>query len=53
VWARHWYATVERSTGFKPYSAPTSEPPPRLTPLVRACHTVYDRLAERRLNPHE
>ena len=32
VWSRHWYTTVERSTGFGP--APV-EPPPQLPPHLR------------------
>jgi len=51
VWARHWYANVERSTGFAPYAPPEIDPPARLTPLIRACDAIYERLAGRRLNP--
>lgn len=49
VWAKHWYANVERSTGFEPYAPSASEPPTRLLPLVRACERIYDQLLERRL----
>lgn len=49
AWARHWYANVERSTGFEPYTPPRSDPPARLLPLVRACERFYERLHERRL----
>lgn len=47
VWAPHWYANVERSTTFAPYT-PRDEPvPPHLEPTLAACQPLYDRLAER------
>ena len=34
VWAPHWYAGVEASTGFAPYSPGSGDPlPDRLAPL--------------------
>ncbi|HLW74488.1 MAG TPA: HAD family hydrolase [Gammaproteobacteria bacterium] len=49
VWAPHWYAAVERSTGFEPY-----EPrEPRLSDfqrlLVERCRPHYERLSAHRL----
>lgn len=45
VWAKHWYASVERSTGFAP---PEDEPPPRIPSALRAvherCRAIYDAL---------
>lgn len=45
VWAPHWYAAVERSTGF----APPADAPDTLTPfqreLAQACRPHYERLA--------
>lgn len=44
VWAPHWYARVEASTGFSP---PSDEPiavPPELEPVVAACRGPYARL---------
>lgn len=49
VWAKHWYANVERSTGFEPYAPSASEPPARLLPLVRECERIYKRIYARRL----
>jgi hypothetical protein len=53
VWAPHWYAAVEQSTGFGP-------PPPRVTslpgPLARVldeCRPFYERLAAFRLRAGE
>ena len=50
VWAPHWYANVERSTGFAPYRPP--EPlADRLRPLADACEPFYRRLHHHRLRP--
>jgi len=49
VWAPHWYATVEASTGFAPYDPSPVEVPPRLLPLVAAAQPFYDELAATRL----
>ena len=51
IWARHWYAGVERSTGFAPYR-PTDAPlADHLRPLAEACTPYYRRLYEHRLVP--
>jgi len=51
VWAPHWYAAVERSTGFgRPDPAP-AEVPARLRWLVDAAQPCYDELAAHRLRP--
>jgi hypothetical protein len=49
VWAPHWYAAVEASTGFGPYDPGPVEVPDRLRPLVEAARPYYDELAARRL----
>jgi len=49
VWAKYWYANVEKSTGFQPYT-PKNEPvPKRLESVLDACETLYQRLYEHRL----
>ncbi|WP_109505921.1 sulfotransferase family protein [Nocardioides speluncae] len=56
VWAPHWYAGVEASTGFAPYSPGSGDPlPERLWPLLDQCRPYYDALAPYRLqtNPEE
>jgi hypothetical protein len=50
VWAPHWYAGVEASTGFAPYSPGSGDPlPERLRPLLERCRPYYDALAPHRL----
>ena len=52
VWAPHWYAGVEASTGFAPYSPGSGDPlPDRLAPLLERCRPYYDALAPYRLRP--
>ncbi len=54
VWAPHWYAGVEASTGFAPYSPGSGDPlPDRLAPLLERCRPYYDALAPYRLQPQE
>ncbi|MEL6149402.1 MAG: HAD family hydrolase [Chloroflexota bacterium] len=49
VWAKYWYASVEQSTGFKPYQ-PNPEPvPEHLQPVVDECEALYQQLAVHRL----
>lgn len=49
VWADHWYASVERSTGFAPYRPRAVEVAARHAPLLAAADELYDRLAAHRL----
>jgi hypothetical protein len=54
VWAPHWYAGVEASTGFAPYSPGSHDPlPDRLAPLLERCRPYYDALAPYRLRPEQ
>jgi Sulfotransferase domain len=50
VWAPHWYASVEASTGFAPPrpAAPVSVPD-RLRPLLEQARPYYDELAAHRI----
>jgi len=49
VWARHWYAEVEQSTGFRPYK-PKQEPAPlELRGLLAECERLYRELHALRL----
>lgn len=51
VWAPHWYASVEASTGFSPPApAPARDAvPDRLRPLLEQARPYYAELAEHRL----
>lgn len=49
IWAKHWYGSVEQSTGFKSY-APKKEPvPDRLTDLYDQCLPLYELLYQHRI----
>jgi hypothetical protein len=49
VWAPHWYAGVEASTGFAPYDPAPPVVPDRLAALVDRARPYYDALARHRL----
>ncbi len=49
VWAPHWYASVERSTGFGPYTPKDDQVPRELMGVYEECRVLYDRLAAHRL----
>jgi hypothetical protein len=50
VWARYWYDSVWRSTGFGPYrESAAAELPPELEPLAAACQPFYEELRVHRL----
>lgn len=49
VWGRHWYQSVWRSTGFRPYQPPTTPLPEALQPLAEACAPYYRMLHAHRL----
>ncbi|MEO1006969.1 MAG: HAD family hydrolase [Planctomycetota bacterium] len=53
VWAPHWYANVEQSTGFAPYAPKNTEVPGRHLTLLRECEALYERLIEHALAPIE
>ena len=50
VWAPHWYASVEASTGFGPYrGGDVPDLPDDLATLAERCRPFYDELAEQAL----
>ena len=49
AWAPHWYASVEKSTGFMRYTAKDIAVPSRLEPLLAEAQILYERLAAHRL----
>jgi hypothetical protein len=50
IWAHHWYAAVEKSTGFAPYRPKNEPAPDRLADLLSECDRLYAHLYEHRLN---
>ncbi len=51
IWAKYWYASVEKSTSFQPYSERAEELPESLQPLLDQCRPLYERLYRERLVP--
>lgn len=49
VWAPHWYANVEASTGFGPHRRERAPLPEALRPLADACRPWYEKLHAMRL----
>ena len=49
VWARHWYASVQESTGFRPHVPTVRCLPAHLAPLARESERHYRRLWRHRL----
>ncbi len=49
VWAKHWYANVEKSTGFEPYKAKDEPVPEGLAGIYAECLALYDALYRHRL----
>jgi len=49
VWAPHWYAAVERTTGFAPYRDHEAKLTDFQLQLAEQCRPHYDRLARHRL----
>ena len=49
IWAKHWYANVEKTTGFEPYRSKPDAVPDSLVDLYAECMEHYDALHARRL----
>lgn len=49
IWAPHWYANVEQSTGFEPYRPREEAAPPELANLLERCLAHYETLHAQRL----
>jgi hypothetical protein len=45
LWARFWYASVHRSSGFSPYRSKKEPFPAHLEPLLAECRPLYDQLS--------
>jgi len=51
VWAPHWYAAVEASTGFEPWRPRSVKLPESRQPLLAECRHWYEKLHRHRLQP--
>jgi len=49
VWAPHWYASVQASTGFAAYRPPAEPLPARFEPLAGRCLPYFQRLHQYRI----
>ena len=49
VWARHWYAKVEKTTGFGEYRKKDEPVPESLRELLDECEALYETLREHRI----
>ena len=49
VWAEHWYANVEKSTGFEPPRREQAELHSLLEPVLKECESFYGQLYLHRL----
>jgi hypothetical protein len=51
VWGAHWYAAVNRSTGFSPPEPPSAALPAAMRALAEAARPAYERLRAFALQP--
>jgi hypothetical protein len=49
IWAKYWYAEVERSTSFKPYRERKINVPKSLREVHDRCREIYEELYQHRL----
>ena len=46
IWAKHWYTSVEKTTGFGSYRHKDDQVPDELLGLLDECNEIYDRFRE-------
>jgi hypothetical protein len=51
VWAKYWYAAVEKTTSFQPYKPKHDPVPDALRDLSEQCEELYQQLYPHRLRP--
>jgi len=49
IWSTHWYAQVEKSEGFRPYTEKQGSVPEHLSGLLAQCMPLYNELYAHRL----
>ena len=45
IWAKHWYARVEQSTGFAPQQEDDTPLPENMRELLKECEDLYEQIA--------
>jgi hypothetical protein len=50
AWAKHWYKSVEKSTGFRLYKPKTDRVPEHLLGILEQCDEIYQPLYQYRLH---
>jgi hypothetical protein len=51
IWAKYWYANVEKSTKFEPYHSKNEPVPPECQAILDDCIAIYDQMAIHRIQP--
>jgi hypothetical protein len=51
IWATHWYASVEASTGFAPWKPKDQQVPEAFESLCQQCIELYEQLATYKMTP--
>jgi len=51
IWAKHWYANVEKSSRFEPYQDKSEPVPADLSEILDSCMKIYEELASHRIRP--
>ncbi len=49
IWAKHWYRSVVKTTGFGPYTPKPDVLPDDRADLLAECQSLYDQLADHQL----
>lgn len=51
IWAKHWYDSVEKTTGFQPYRPKPDDVPPHMEGMLAECNAIYEQLYDHRIRP--
>lgn len=46
VWAKYWYANVEKTTCFEPYQSKSEPVPESLGPIMQECIEIYKKISD-------
>lgn len=49
IWAKHWYSSVEKSTGFQRYQSKDEPVPDSYRDLLDECRRLYEQLYASRI----